>query len=228
MIVPKSGTVGMNTKKQGIHLMSEEQIKYNTKWWEDRFKSEVGWKAHESQNHLISRDFIRCIKNMKIEKELQTAKSIVEMGCGTGELIAYLHQMFHYDHALGFDYCASAIKKAQELHPLPNLTYIQHDAKQGLNTSFDLSISSNTLEHFKDPHKIMHLMLKYSKKAIIIVPWKQGGLDPWKGEGGPLHVIAFDKESFMGQYKLEEFFTFTTAGWNGSPGQAVALISETE
>lgn len=204
--------------------MSDQQNQFNKKWWEDRFQT--GWQAHESQNHLISRDFLVCLTKQPLMAEVfQNGHSIVEIGCGTGELIAYLQTKYQYKRALGLDFCQNAVWKARELHPIPNLIYEVHDAAIPLEEHFDIAITSNTLEHFKDPHKIIKTVLAYSTHMFVIVPWKQTNLDPWKGEGGPLHVTSFDLCSFAKDYITIDHFAFTTAGWNGSPGQLAVLIT---
>ena len=185
---------------------------------------------HSSQNELISSDFLNCIKTKKNGKlffrAIKNAENILEVGCGTGEMLSKIYKIFPNKKMLGVDISLSSISYANKSYARPNLKFEKFNC---LTSSiekafgrFSLAICSNTLEHFKDPFVLLDQIFKAVNYCIILVPYKQPITDGYDSEGSLGHVYSFDEYVFS-KYELVEYFIFSTDGWQYSSKGEVPL-----
>jgi ubiquinone/menaquinone biosynthesis C-methylase UbiE len=176
--------------------------------------------SHSFQNYLISKDFINSLP-ADIFKYFYNSNFIVDFGCGTGELLFLLNKRFKGKLFLGCDIAESALNFAKARYGNKNIDFKTIKKIQELDQYFlkaDILICSNTLEHFKDPFKIVDELLRRCKYLGIIVPYRQTLGDVYEYEGGLGHVFSFEKESFK-NYSVLNSFIFRSIGWDYSVGQ---------
>jgi SAM-dependent methyltransferase len=212
------------------HSNTSNRAKNN---WEVVFKQNR--RNHARQNEIISKDFLLNVRKQPAFQEvISHANSILEFGCGSGELLNRISNKFpNVTYCLGIDISEIAISNANDKYKRNGLEYRYYDALQenGFENigKFDLIICSNTLEHFKKPHDIIQLMLKNGVPHLIfLVPYLQPCTDGYDCEGGMGHVYTFDDLTFT-RYNVISKFTFTTKGWRYSskgevPTQLAVLI----
>lgn len=198
-------------------------------YWEGRYGEAA--EAHADQNRRISDDFLAAVLERRnaVFAALRAARSVVEVGCGTGDFVAALHRHFGFDRSVGLDLSAAAVAEASRAHGDAGVEYAQQDAT--LPTpfeGFDLVLSSNTLEHFRDPWKVLNRMLHMAPRAVVVVPYDQPCVDGYDHEGGAGHVFRFTEDSFA-DYRLLDWFLFRSSGWQHSsageePRQLAALV----
>jgi len=128
-----------------------------------------------------------------------------------------IHKNFLNIHnILGVDISTKAIEFANNHYRDSTLFYKTFDIlKEDIKSFFDISVSSNTLEHFKNPHYVIDKMLSFSKNAIILVPYMQPCNENYEGEGGAGHVFTFSESTFD-KYEIIDYFIFKTNGWTFS------------
>jgi len=188
-------------------------------YWENRF--DVGTKHHSNQNAEITTDFIKTISE-KINTILLSNNSVIEIGCGTGELTYELSKIYDFN-ITGTDLSKNAIDFANKNYSSDKVDYKVFDCiNDEIDESFDLVICSNTLEHFKDPYKLIDKMLCIADNLIILVPYNQPITDGYECEGGAGHVFHFKDDSFI-NYDVMECYTFSTNGWQHSSGGETPL-----
>ena len=212
-----------------INTNNTEAVDY----WEERFSLDpskrVNISHHSQQNSHITNDFIKNI-SPAINNYLSESKSLIEIGCGTGELSYSLSKIFQLN-ITGTDLSPSGIEFANSQYVNNNLKYESFDClTETISDFYDLSICSNTLEHFLNPYEMIDRILEFSKKLIILVPYNQPITDGYSCEGGAGHVFQFTDESFD-DYKILDSFKFTTIGWQYSsrgevPTQLCITISK--
>lgn len=98
-------------------------------------------------------------------------KSVLDVGCGTGELTAIIARR-NASEVLGIDYSLSAIAEAKKLHARDNLLFECRDIKN-VSGRFDVIISLGTLEHFDDPLRLLKKfkqMLLPGGSIIVVSP----------------------------------------------------------
>lgn len=190
-------------------------------YWKERFT--VGTAHHSDQNNRISEDFLLKLNN-SFNDLLINSSNIIEIGCGTGEFSYKLHKKYH-KNVLGTDLSEDAINFANNKYKNLNLNYktlnlLEDDLS--LMKNFDLAVCSNTLEHFKNPYIIINSILNYVNKFIILVPYNQPCFDGYEDEGGAGHVFTFTENSFK-NYKIINWFTFQSSGWQHSSNGELPL-----
>jgi ubiquinone/menaquinone biosynthesis C-methylase UbiE len=193
-------------------------------YWDNRYTYHSD--HHSDQNSTISIDFLKQADNAILER-LQDSKSILEIGCGTGEFCELIKKKFNTISVTGIDVSDPAIEICKKKYPDINF-YVADASVYNFESKYDIIISSNTLEHFKDPYVVIDRAIKFSNYFLAIVPFKQPCTDGYDGEGGAGHVFTFDVDSFN-KYNIISYMTFKTNGWVYSsrgeePRQLVVLF----
>lgn len=127
--------------------------------------------------------------------------SIVDVGCGTGHLLAaVLERIGQRADAVGVDYADSAIARARAL--LPSAEWRVGDIyalPPDLNGRFDLVLCTEVLEHVPRPTEALERLSRLrapTGRLVLTVP--DGTLDDWEG-----HVNFWGEDEF--QLILEPF-----------------------
>ena len=110
-----------------------------------------------------------------IAKLLEKNSKILDVGCGTGELMKYITENNSSD-IRGIELSKSNVQKCVE----KGLTVIEGDAEKDLKQfpdgSFEFVILSQTLQAFLDPENVLNELLRIGKKAVVSIPnfghWK--------------------------------------------------------
>lgn len=198
-------------------------------YWQMRFTDPDGVKHHSQQNYRISRDFLNEARNHELINQALGSEKIIEIGCGTGELADLINTAYRTSVMYPTDFSRQAVNEATRLHPL--VFYRKFDIlKDSLSTRFDLAISSNVLEHFKDYRVMLEKMFALAPMLLLLVPYHQNVTDGYDMEGGAGHAVSFTKASFK-QYRMLDSFIFETMGWTHSgrgekPRQLAILLAQ--
>jgi len=181
-------------------------------YWEHQFEQRA--LPHSEQNYQIGLDFLKK-SNLEFNKLIANSNSIIEIGCGTGELSYIISQKFS-KKILGTDLSQSAINYANKNYANDLVKFEEFNILSSeISQSYDLAICSNVLEHFKNPFIIIDKILLKCKSLIILVPYNQPNIDGFEYEGGAGHVFQFTQDSFS-KYKVIDSFIFQTNGWQHS------------
>lgn len=121
-------------------------------------------------------------------------RSIVDVGCGTGHLLAaVLERAGQSTDVVGIDYAESAIARAREL--LPSVEWRVGDIyalPRDLDERFDLVLCTEVLEHVERPTEALERLGRLRAPAgrlVLTVP--DGTLDDWEG-----HVNFWSEDDF--------------------------------
>jgi 2-polyprenyl-3-methyl-5-hydroxy-6-metoxy-1,4-benzoquinol methylase len=138
-------------------------------------------------------DFYRQVAN-KVDSLFhydKTKVSCLDVGCGSGHLLAEFRKIGFDGRLVGLDTAGSA--KHQVLgHNLDLEFYQGYLSDQAWGREFDLILCTEVLEHCEYPHEVIQDMLKVIKeggKIVITVP--DGRKDTWDG-----HIHFWSPESF--------------------------------
>ncbi|WP_075520197.1 methionine biosynthesis protein MetW [Candidatus Pelagibacter communis] len=110
-----------------------------------------------------------------IAKSIQSEKSILDVGCGDGELMKFIYENIS-KKVRGLEISKDNVQKCIQ----KGLTVIEGNAeidlKQFPSNSFDYVILSQTLQAFLNPEKVISDLLRIGKTSIVTIPnfgfWK--------------------------------------------------------
>ena len=181
-------------------------------YWAKRYTEPQAIRHHATQNAQLSKDLMFAVaKNPVMNQALGKASAVLEIGCGTGDLSSHISRSYAPTTLYATDFSREAVMAATKRHP--HLTFWVWDVlKDSFERTFDIAVSSNTLEHFTDPHLVIGRVLKYAKEFLIVVPYKQPLSDGFDNEGGAGHVSSFSKSSFS-RYNVRAAAVFESKGW---------------
>lgn len=104
-------------------------------------------------------------------------QSIVDIGCGTGELLSHLSLEFSPENLLGLDISKVGILKARENYPNLNFALIEVKdegfSSSTMKSAADIIVCSEVLEHLEEPKEILRFIsnnLLTSGFLIVTVP----------------------------------------------------------
>jgi glycosyltransferase involved in cell wall biosynthesis len=137
-------------------------------YWDERFSS-GDWE--DKEGCAQTKYFYNILLNI-LPKEIQedinsSGLNICDVGCAEGDGTNILKNRFVNSKIVGIDISEAALDRAMK-----NYSDIEFLSK--LDKDYDVIISSNTLEHFKEPRDHLDMLFNYSKKyAIILVPFEE-------------------------------------------------------
>ena len=110
-----------------------------------------------------------------IANSIQREKSILDVGCGDGELIKFIYENIS-KKIRGLEISKDNVQKCIQ----KGLTVIEGNAEMDLrqfpSNSFDYVILSQTLQAFLNPEKVISDLLRIGKTSIVTIPnfgfWK--------------------------------------------------------
>jgi len=121
------------------------------------------WKDNINNRELIRfQEIIRVVP--------RNISSLLDIGCGNGQLLKFLLQQLEIPNLFGIDISLTALKIAKNMAPNAIFLYASADKLPFEDKSFDIIIASEVLEHL--PYKVYEQTLKeisrVSKKYILI------------------------------------------------------------
>lgn len=133
-------------------------------YWNDVYKKEISKNIHRTEKERFE----------KVGHLIVDNSSVVDIGCGTGELIKYLFHLKKGCIFSGIDFSEVAINNAR--NERPNCRFIADDI---INISkyysdIDYVISFETLEHLNEPQLVINEVYKILRKGgyfIISTPY---------------------------------------------------------
>ena len=110
-----------------------------------------------------------------IANSIQKDKSILDVGCGDGELMKFIYENIS-KRIRGLEISKNNVQKCIQ----KGLTVIEGNAEMDLqqfpSNSFDYVILSQTLQAFLNPEKVISDLLRIGKTSIVTIPnfgfWK--------------------------------------------------------
>lgn len=99
-----------------------------------------------------------------IVKYLPHVRSVFEIGCGNGSVLANFKKVFPYIKMTGIDVSELAIKQGRKQYGRKISIRVADAESIRLHTKFDLVISFFTFEHLDNPEKVFLTMARHVKK----------------------------------------------------------------
>ncbi len=133
-------------------------------------KYEEYWNKRETTDGLVAKRKNRIRKRMLlIAEEIDDHSSILDIGCGNGELLAIIAEKKHYCSLTGIDISREAVERTQKRGIEAIEADIMKFKLENLG-KFDYIIMSEIIEHLPNPERILLDLKKIAKKIIITTP----------------------------------------------------------
>ena len=164
----------------------------DAKAWNEVNNMDLFWSNDEKNN--IYQNFGKNLSNF-LEKELpvKTFNSILDMGCGSGDVTYALLSAFKCKKLYAFDFSESSVEISQErlksLH-IPFECRTQNIYE--LEGEFDFILCTEVIEHLELPGlAIQKLLASLSKNGYLVITVPDGRMDR-----SPGHINFWSQESF--------------------------------
>lgn len=133
-------------------------------YWNDVYKKEISKNIHRTEKERFE----------KVGKLIENDSLVVDIGCGTGELIKYLFHLKRRCVFSGIDFSEVAINDARKERP--NCRFIADDAMNisKYYSEVDYAISFETIEHLTESQLFVNEVYKILRKGgyfIISTPY---------------------------------------------------------
>lgn len=130
-----------------------------------------------------------------IAELVEPRSKVLDLGCGDGELLAWLALHKRVD-ARGVELQAPLVQKAISR----GVSVYQGDIDQGLadypNLAFDYVILSQTLQQVREPLRVLREMLRVGKRIIVAFPnfghWSVRVAHLWTGRAPKNELFPYD------------------------------------
>jgi 2-polyprenyl-3-methyl-5-hydroxy-6-metoxy-1,4-benzoquinol methylase len=173
--------------KKGASIV-EDPIKYNSKENINSMNRDVGYFLKMKTNVEKTTQVI--FNHMKDNGLLSNTMSVLDVGCGFGNLLNLISAQYPEASLLGTDFSESKIYHLKGIYS--NIDFKVHNIYDALEGTFDLIICTEVLEHLLYPRKALVRLveaLNSNGKAFITVP--NGRLDTFNG-----HINFWSLESW--------------------------------
>lgn len=147
-------------QKQGCGQDREK----DSQWYDSVYESSEAYRCHYSQSRYY---FLWCVIADRIRRSQK--RRVLEIGCGSGQLAALLHDQGIVDY-VGFDFSPAAVQLARRA--VPYGVFFVSDARTSelvTNGDYDWVVCTEVLEHIVDDLAVLQ-RIPTGKKCIATVP----------------------------------------------------------
>jgi len=172
------------------------------------------WSRYTKVNHLDP--------GTRWRKELivpylakQSIKTIVDLGCGSGELLQYLHDRYPDKRLSGVDVSKKALDILAQRRLAKKLYRVDLEKARSISGKYDAIVCSEVIEHLENWKNVFTIISRISKKGTIVVLTTQSGrIYPHNKKMGHLKHFTIDE---ITEELTKEGFQIVQANYSGWP-----------
>jgi SAM-dependent methyltransferase len=147
-----------------------------------------------------------CVRLARLEIQ---PKSVLDVGCGSGHLLAEVSKLWPSASLRGIDFSAESIKLATRLFPHINFMQGSIFDLERLESRFDLVICTEVIEHLEAADRaIDQLCSRCLPKGWIVITVPDGRQDTFAG-----HFNFWTPESFCREFRRYQPIVEKFGGW---------------
>ncbi|BDU15468.1 glycosyltransferase [Lysobacter auxotrophicus] len=138
-------------------------------YWDRRF--ETDWEANRgrTQSRFFSSLALSMMPDWLKWNLTSTRASILDWGCALGDGTELLAQSLPGAQVTGCDFSEEAIRRAAETYPVNRFVCRDLTTSDSTQESWDFVFSSNTLEHFHEPWKVLDTLAKAASRGVLLL-----------------------------------------------------------
>ena len=193
----------------------------SNEYWDNRFNNDWESCGGKEQTAFFGNLAINNSPGWFANDVRKHRLSICDWGCAEGTFTDILSELFVGSEIIGVDTSHVAIEMAKNNYPEKSFLCTDIDGMK----NYDVIFSSNTLEHFEDPFKVIKDLSMHSKKYLVfLLPFQER--DRIKE-----HFYTFEYKDIplkIGDFSLRYFKVIDTISMQDTfwPGKQVLLIFE--
>jgi len=131
--------------------------------YQNYYKKHINF--HRENKDEKNNEIIKILKKVK-----NKPKNIIDIGCGSGDILKNTINFFNIKKGVGIDLSADAIKEAKK-NTIKNINFIQTNIFNfHPKNKFDLALMMDIIEHIKDDKKLIDKISYIANSAIIKIP----------------------------------------------------------
>lgn len=144
-------------------------------YWQGRFS--VDWEtcAGPAQSRFFARLAMDNLPRWLLEQLSREGLTVCDWGCAQGDGTDVLAGYMDPRRLTGVDFSSVAVEQAARRYPaigFLNEDWLSSDGDP--QKRFDLVFSSNTLEHFHEPYKVLSVLCRHARKGLVLVlPYRE-------------------------------------------------------
>lgn len=153
--------------------MPELQIN-SREYWDNRFENNWDERSGREQSRFFSHVAIELIPTWLRYVIHSRDLTVCDWGCAEGDGTDVLGEIFDPKYLTGVDFSSRAIARASAAYP--HIPFLNEDwvACDEPQNAYDVVFTSNTLEHFHDPHLTMRKLFNVARKCLIVmIPYRE-------------------------------------------------------
>ena len=179
----------------------------------DNIDYERWWEDYDELNRLNPATLIRT-KIIANAIKKRKYKKILDVGCGTGELLEHLHSNFPEKELYGTDVSKKALEILEKKRITKDTFIADLEKVTKLNGKYDVIVCSEVIEHLKNwGNAIYALKGCVNKNGIVIITTQSGKIYPHHTQLG--HIQHFEPEDIAKELKKAGFYLLVEKklGW---------------
>lgn len=142
-------------------------------YWNNRFETDWNDFGGDHQTIFFANTLCNMLPQWFIDEVIEEGYSVCDLGCADGDAVPIWNNFFKSTDICGEDFAENAIKNARTKYP--EFMYLVSDIMQPEGKrKYDVIISSNTVEHFKNTEEVLKNICMRSKKyTLIMLPYRE-------------------------------------------------------
>lgn len=142
-------------------------------YWNHRFETDWNDFGGDQQTIFFANILCNLLPQWLIDETIENKYSVCDLGCADGNALPIWSNIFQNTAICGEDFSEKAIQNARKNYP--EFMYLVSDILQpDGKRQYDVVISSNTVEHFKDTQEVLKNICRRSKRyTLILLPYRE-------------------------------------------------------
>ncbi len=145
----------------------------SVEYWNQRFETDWSECGGNGQTIFFANTLCNMIPDWFVDELKENKYSMCDLGCADGDAVPIWSNFFGLTDVCGEDFSENAISNARKKYP--EFMYLVSDIMQPEGKrQYDVVISSNTVEHFKDVREVLeNICLRSKKYTVILLPYRE-------------------------------------------------------
>lgn len=169
-------------------------------YWDHRFGTDWIGNHGKQQSAFFATLALNAFPSWLGSDIIQQKLSVCDWGCALGDGTQVFQQAFPDNAWTGIDFSEVAIEGAKQAYP--HIDFLATNLlDEGPSARYDVLFSSNTLEHFSEPWKILAHLSGYARRHLaILIPYKEY-------QRYSEHLYSFDENTIPAKIANSFFLT---------------------